>query len=56
MAEPQDDYDSPWKGAIEAYFQDFMAFLFPEAHDDIDWTSAATPGRRSSICFASSTG
>jgi len=38
MAQQKDDYDSPWKGAIETYFQEFMAFFFPEAHDDIDWT------------------
>ena len=38
MTEQQDDYDSPWKAAIEAYFEDFMAFFFPDAYDDIDWT------------------
>lgn len=32
-----DDYDSPWKEAIERYFADFMAFYFPHAHAQIDW-------------------
>lgn len=32
-----DDYDSPWKEAIERYFADFMAFYFPQAHAQIDW-------------------
>lgn len=33
-----DDYDSPWKDILGIYFQEFMAFFFPEAHTDIDWT------------------
>ncbi len=32
------DYDSPWKEALERYFSQFMALLFPQAHADIDWT------------------
>jgi hypothetical protein len=32
-----DDYDSPWKGLIEQYFPDFLAWFFPEAHAGIDW-------------------
>ncbi len=32
-----DDYDSPWKEAIERYFPDFMHFYFPAAHARIDW-------------------
>lgn len=32
-----DDYDSPWKEAIERYFSDFLHFYFPYAHADIDW-------------------
>jgi hypothetical protein len=31
------DYDSPWKEALERYFEAFMAFFFPLAHADIDW-------------------
>ncbi len=33
-----DEYDSPWKEAIERYFADFMHFYFPESHAKIDWT------------------
>lgn len=32
-----DDYDSPWKEAVERCFPEFMAFYFPEAHAQIDW-------------------
>ena len=32
------DYDSPWKDVLEAYFEPFMAFFFPQAHAEIDWT------------------
>ena len=35
-----DDYDSPWKDAIEHYFPEFMAFYFPDAYTEIDWTHA----------------
>jgi hypothetical protein len=38
MSEPPDDYDSPWKEVLERYFEDFMAFFFPDAHADIDWS------------------
>jgi hypothetical protein len=31
------DYDSPWKEALDRYFELFMAFFFPAAHADIDW-------------------
>ncbi|MCX7097520.1 MAG: cytosolic protein [Methylococcales bacterium] len=31
-----DDYDSPWKEAIEHYFPEFMAFYFPAAYAQID--------------------
>ena len=37
MSDTRDDFDSPWKTAIEAYFEEFMGFFFPEAHADIDW-------------------
>ena len=33
-----DDYDSPWKDVLEQYFKEFMAFFFPKAHAEIDWT------------------
>jgi len=32
------DYDSPWKEMLDGYFPAFMAFFFPEAHANIDWT------------------
>jgi len=32
------DYDSPWKDLLNDYFEDFMAFFFPKAHADIDWS------------------
>ncbi len=32
-----DDYDSPWKGLIERYFADFLAWFFPKVHAGIDW-------------------
>ncbi len=31
------DFDSPWKEVLELYFDQFMAFFFPQAHADIDW-------------------
>lgn len=34
------DYDSPWKEILDGSFPAFMAFFFPEAHADIDWTRA----------------
>ena len=37
-----DDYDSPWKEAIERYLPDFLAFYFPAAHALIDWTQPFT--------------
>lgn len=37
-----DDYDSPWKEAIEHYFEDFLHFYFPHAHAQIDWRNPPT--------------
>lgn len=31
------DYDSPWKEALDEYFEPFMALFFPHAHAEIDW-------------------
>lgn len=31
------DYDSPWKEALDVYFEPFLTFFFPEAHREIDW-------------------
>jgi hypothetical protein len=35
---PSDDYDSPWKEALERYLPQFLALLFPSAHAGIDWS------------------
>ncbi len=35
---PESDYDSPWKEALEKYFEPFMLFFFPVVHAAIDWT------------------
>jgi hypothetical protein len=31
------DYDSPWREALDLYFERFLAFFFPQVHADIDW-------------------
>ena len=36
--DPDDDYDSPWKDLLDAAFEPFMAFFFPKAAAEIDWT------------------
>ena len=33
-----DDYDSPWKEAVEHYFTEFIEFYFPDAYAQIDWS------------------
>ncbi len=38
----RDDYDSPWKEAIEHYFPEFIAFFFPDIAHSIDWTMGFT--------------
>ena len=37
MNSERDDYDSPWKDAVERYFPEFMAFFFPVADAAINW-------------------
>lgn len=37
MAHRRIDYDSPWKEVIEHYYEDFMAFFFPQIHAEINW-------------------
>ncbi len=37
QSQPQSDYDSPWKEALDIYFEAFIAFLFPQVHAEIDW-------------------
>ena len=31
------DYDSPWKEALDLFFEAFLGLFFPQAHADIDW-------------------
>lgn len=33
-----DAYDSPWKGILDRYFPAFIAFFFPEIHQEINWS------------------
>ena len=37
-----DQFDTPWKEAVEHYFAEFMAFYFPDAHRQIDWAKGHT--------------
>lgn len=37
MTQTQDDYDSPWKEAIQLFFPDFLRFFFPNIDAEIDW-------------------
>lgn len=37
------DYDSPWKEALDVYFEPFLAFFFAQAHADIDWRRGYEP-------------
>ncbi|MEA3643569.1 MAG: hypothetical protein VBE63_27115, partial [Lamprobacter sp.] len=32
------DDDSPWKEALERFFPEFLALLFPAIHAEIDWS------------------
>ena len=34
------DYDSPWKEALELFFPQFMELLFPYAYAEINWAIA----------------
>ncbi len=38
MNSPSTDFDTPWKDIIERYFEDFIAFFLPQAHEEIDWS------------------
>jgi hypothetical protein len=38
MRKPRDDFDSAWKEMLEHYFQEFMAFFFPQLYAEIDWS------------------
>ncbi|WP_295454334.1 DUF4351 domain-containing protein [uncultured Thiodictyon sp.] len=35
---PATDNDTPWKNALEHHFPEFLAFYFPDAYAEIDWS------------------
>ena len=37
-ATPADDYDNPWKDMLAHAFPECMAFYFPDAYRQIDWS------------------
>jgi hypothetical protein len=37
------DFDSPWKDALDSYFEPFLALLFPQVHRQIDWSHGHEP-------------
>ncbi len=32
------EYDSPWKEAIDVFFESFISMFFEELHQAIDWS------------------
>lgn len=38
MTNPQTEFDTPWKDILQRYFEEFILFFFPTAHEEIDWT------------------
>ncbi|MBM3238483.1 transposase [Candidatus Poribacteria bacterium] len=38
MRKLRSDFDNAWKEVLERYFASFMAFFFPSAHREIDWS------------------
>lgn len=38
VSNSSEDHDSPWKEALEYFFQPFMQLLYPDIHDAIDWS------------------
>ena len=41
MAKPSqavDDFDSPWKEALQRYLRSFLAFFFTDIEADVDWS------------------
>jgi hypothetical protein len=37
MSQPKAEFDSPWKMILDTYFENFMAYCWPERHAEIDW-------------------
>ncbi|MBV5346093.1 MAG: hypothetical protein JZU63_11585, partial [Rhodoferax sp.] len=42
MTTDPDQYDTPWKEAVERYFPEFIDFYFPHAYRQIDWIQGYT--------------
>ncbi|MCI0643100.1 MAG: hypothetical protein L0Y72_18455 [Gemmataceae bacterium] len=36
-APASDDFDSPWKEALQRYLRSFLLFFWPDIHGDVDW-------------------
>jgi hypothetical protein len=36
--EPPQEFDNPWKLALDVFFAQFLELLFPHVHADIDWS------------------
>jgi len=32
------EHDNPWKVAVQNMFENFLAFFFPDIHQDIDFS------------------
>ncbi|HRA42744.1 MAG TPA: cytosolic protein [Gammaproteobacteria bacterium] len=37
MSQPKSEFDTPWKKVLDIYFEDFVAYCWPEQHSKIDW-------------------
>lgn len=37
MSQPKAEFDTPWKKVLDIYFEDFVAYCWPEQHSKIDW-------------------
>ncbi len=37
MSDPANQFDGPWKEALDLYFRPFLELLFPQIAHDIDW-------------------
>ena len=38
VSDPANQFDGPWKEALEGFFGPFLATLFPAVHAGIDWS------------------
>ena len=44
-----DEYDTPWKEAIETYFHECIEFFFPIAAEGINWKRGYSATRKSKV-------